>query len=144
MRMHPTSVRHASCRRYTPASHVGTEVGDQVNRFIVLSTGTEKVKQGSQEHHLQHVTSKEKHQYPQYNKYTTHSTTNTQYNKYITYSTTNTQYNKYTTYSTTNTHKVTTRRTRQLLSYTQSNNAHKDLKTDINIYKTTYQTCTIR
>jgi len=32
--MHPTAVRCASCRRNTPVSHVGTEVGDQVDRFV--------------------------------------------------------------------------------------------------------------
>jgi hypothetical protein len=37
------AVRYAFCRRYIPVSHIGTEVGDQVNRFVELSTGTEKV-----------------------------------------------------------------------------------------------------
>jgi hypothetical protein len=41
---------------YTPASHVGAEIGDQVHRFVELSTGAQKVEQCRQEHHLQCIT----------------------------------------------------------------------------------------
>jgi hypothetical protein len=55
--LNPPDVQECSIKDiYTPVSHVRAEVGDQVHRFVQLSTGAQKVKQCCQEHHLQCIT----------------------------------------------------------------------------------------